>query len=152
MLAGDPVPELSADLYRDVEAFEGSSPEERWGYFSKEFARCIRCYACRNACPLCYCEECFVDSSNPLWIGKTTNESDTAIFHLMRAFHVAGRCTECGACERACPVGVDIRKFNRKLARDVKERFGYESGVSLEQVTPLATFKPDDPEEFMVNP
>ncbi|MBW2342181.1 MAG: 4Fe-4S binding protein [Deltaproteobacteria bacterium] len=152
LLVGDPVPELSTDPYQDVEEFEARSAEERWEYLIKEFTRCIRCYACRNACPLCYCQECFVDSSSPPWIGKTTDESDTAIFHLMRAFHVAGRCTECGACERACPVGVDIRKLNRKLARDVKERFGYESGVSLEQVTPLATFKPDDPEEFMVNP
>jgi len=152
ILLGDPVPEVETDAYGEVEAFESSSPEERWDYFSKEFARCIRCYACRNACPLCYCEECFVDSSKPPWIGKTTNESDTAIFHLMRAFHMAGRCVECGACERACPVGVDIRKLNRKLTRDVKERFGYESGVSLEQVNPLSTFQPDDPEEFLLNP
>lgn len=152
VLVGDVVEESNVDPYEDVKQFEDQLPEERWEYFSKEFTRCIRCYACRNACPLCYCQECFVDSSSPPWIGKTTNESDTAIFHLMRAFHLAGRCVECGACERACPVGVDIRKLHRKLARDVKERFGYESGVSLEQVTPLATFKPDDPEEFILNP
>jgi len=152
VLVGDVVEESNVDPYEDVEQFEDQSAEERWEYFSKEFNRCIRCYACRNACPLCYCQECFVDSSSPPWIGKTTNESDTTIFHLMRAFHVAGRCVECGACERACPVGVDIRKLHRKLARDVKDWFGYESGVSLEQVTPLATFKPDDPEEFILNP
>ena len=93
-----------------------------------------------------------MDSSKPQWIGKTTDASDTAIFHIMRAFHLAGRCVDCGACERACPMGVDIRKLNRKLVRDVKEWFGYEAGLSLEQVAPLSTFKPDDTEEFMLNP
>ena len=74
-----------------------------------------------------------MDSTRPQWIGKTTDPSDTLIFHLTRALHLAGRCIECGACERACPMGVDIRKLNRKLAGDVKELFGYEAGISLEE-------------------
>ncbi len=93
-----------------------------------------------------------MDSSTPQWIGKTTDASDTAIFHIMRAFHLAGRCVECGACERACPMGGDIRKLNRKLVKDVKDLFAYEAGISLEQVAPLTTFKPDDPQGFMLNP
>ena len=152
VLVGDAITELDTDSYLDVEQFEALPAEERGEYLSKEFSKCIRCYACRNACPLCYCQECFVDSSKPQWIGKTTDASDTAIFHIMRAFHLAGRCVDCGACERACPMGVDIRKLNRKLVRDVKEWFGYEAGLSLEQVAPLSTFKPDDTEEFMLNP
>ncbi len=151
-LIGEPVAEKTADQYSDVAQFEAKSPEERWQYISEEVNKCIRCYACRNACPLCYCQECFVDKTRPQWIGKTTDASDTRAFLLMRAFHLAGRCVECGACERACPVGVDIRKLNRKLAADVKQLFEYETGVNLEQVAPLATFKPDDPEEFMLNP
>jgi Fe-S oxidoreductase len=74
------------------------------------------------------------------------------VFHLLRAFHLAGRCVGCGACEQACPMGVDIRKLNRKLLKDVKTLFNYEAGVSLEQTSPLATFSADDPEQFMVNP
>lgn len=152
ILVGDPVTEIDTKPYLDVVEFEALTPEEQGEYFSREFAKCIRCYACRNACPLCYCQECFVDSSKPQWIGKTTNASDTAIFHIMRAFHLAGRCVECGACERACPMGVDIRKLNRKLSKDVKERFDYEAGLSLEQVAPLSTFQPDDAEDFMLHP
>ncbi|MEA2038564.1 MAG: 4Fe-4S dicluster domain-containing protein [Thermodesulfobacteriota bacterium] len=152
ILVGDPVTEIDTKPYLDVAKFEALTPEEQGEYFSREFAKCIRCYACRNACPLCYCQECFVDSSKPQWIGKTTNASDTAIFHIMRAFHLAGRCVECGACERACPMGVDIRKLNRKLSKDVKERFDYEAGLSLEQVAPLSTFQPDDSEDFMLHP
>jgi len=149
---GEPAENRHDDTYAEVEAFEALSSEERWAYLSKEVSKCIRCYACRNACPLCYCQECFVDSTQPQWLGKSTDPSDTMVFHLMRAYHLAGRCTECGACERACPVGVDIRKLNRKLAKDIKALFDYEAGLKLEQATPLSTFSPDDPEAFIVNP
>jgi len=152
ILIGDMVAEKTTDQYPDIAEFEANSPDERWQYISDEVSKCIRCYACRNACPLCYCQECFVDNTHPQWIGKTTNISDTIIFHIMRAFHLAGRCVACGACERACPIGVDIRKLNRKLASDVKGLFHYEAGTSLDQVAPLATFRPDDPEGFMLNP
>lgn len=150
VLVGEPVPEKEP-AYADVSQFEEESPEERWRYISAEVSKCMRCYACRQACPMCYCQECFVDKTRPQWIGKTTDTSDTRIYLLMRAFHLAGRCVECGACERACPMGVDIRKLNRKLAADVKELFCYETGLSLEEKAPLAIYKPDDTEEFMLN-
>jgi ferredoxin len=152
VLIGDLVEEKDAGGFSDVAEFEAKSPEERWEYITAEVSKCIRCYSCREACPLCYCRECFVDNTRPQWIGKTTNLSDTMIFHLTRAFHLAGRCVECGACQRSCPMGVDIRKLNRKLASDVKELFDYEAGVSLEEVAPLAKFKPDDPQDFMLEP
>jgi formate dehydrogenase subunit beta len=153
ILVGKPVEEKIPDFsFADIEAFEEMNPEARWAYLSDEVNRCIRCYACRNACPLCYCPECFVDATLPQWIGKSTDASDTMIFHLMRAYHLAGRCVDCGACERACPVGVDIRKLNRKLLKDVKNLFGYEAGLNLDEKGPLATFRPDDPEPFIVNP
>jgi formate dehydrogenase subunit beta len=152
ILIGDKVEENPGDSYPDIARFEGKSPEERWAYFSHEIQKCIRCYACRNACPLCYCEECFVDHTRPQWIGKTVDLSDTMVFHIMRAFHMGGRCVDCGACERACPMGVDFKKLTRKLMHDVKELYGYESGASLEDVFPLAAFRPDDPEEFILNP
>ena len=152
ILIGEEVEENASDSYSDVAELEAESPEERWKYFSHEVDKCIRCYACRNACPLCYCEECFVDCTRPKWIGKTTDISDTMIFHIMRAFHMAGRCVDCGACERACPMGIDFRKLTRKLVHDVKELYGYESGTSLDEVAPLTTFKPDDPEEFILSP
>jgi formate dehydrogenase (coenzyme F420) beta subunit len=152
VLVGEPADERNQDSFADIEAFEAMGPEARWAYLREEVDKCIRCYACRNACPLCYCPECFVDATLPQWIGKSTDPSDTMIFHLMRAFHLAGRCVACGACERACPVGVDIRKLNRKLLKDVKDLFGYEAGLSLDEAAPLATFRPDDPEQFIVNP
>ena len=153
VLIGEPVLENNNDEFPDVAQFEEMAPEERWQYITDEVSRCIRCYACRNACPMCYCKECFVDNTRPQWVGKTTEMNDTLVFHLMRAFHLAGRCVECGACERACPMGIDIiRKLNRKLTADTEKIFDYKVGMSLEEVAPLATYRPDDPEDFMLQP
>ncbi|MFC1919310.1 4Fe-4S dicluster domain-containing protein [Chloroflexota bacterium] len=150
-LIGDTVID-GVDSYADVIGFAEKPAEERWDYITRQVSKCIRCYACRNACPMCYCEECFVDSTSPQWIGKTTDLSDTLIFHLTRALHLAGRCVGCGACERACPKGVDIRTLNRKLVSDVNVLFKHEAGVDLKEPAPLSTFRPDDPEDFMLNP
>ena len=152
VLVGEKIPEEKPDPFADIEAFNSMKAEERWAYLSREVEKCIRCYGCRNACPLCYCPECFVDASLPQWIGKSIDASDTMIFHLMRAYHLAGRCVACGACERACPVGVDIGKLNRMLLKEVRDLFGYEAGLGLEEKSPMATFRPDDPESFIVNP
>jgi ferredoxin len=152
LLVGQPGAKAPKDRFSDVEEFGALDQEARFAYLAQEMSKCIRCYACRNACPLCYCPECFVDGSQPQWVGKSTNLADTMVFHLIRAFHLAGRCVGCGACEHACPVGVDIRKLNRKLQKDMKDLFSHEAGLSLEEVCPLATFRADDPGPPMVDP
>ena len=97
------------DPYVDVKKIEGMSPDKKWDFFTRLISECIRCYACRNACPLCYCPTCFVDESRPQWVGKSIDPIDTMTFHFLRAYHCAGRCTDCGACERVCPVGIPVR-------------------------------------------
>ncbi|MBW1974197.1 MAG: 4Fe-4S binding protein [Deltaproteobacteria bacterium] len=148
-LVADEVEEQSVDRYGDIRNIEAMSSDEKWNLFQEIFSRCIRCYACRNACPFCYCPQCFVDESRPQWVGKTIDRTDTLTFHLLRAFHMAGRCTDCGACERACPVGIPVRLLTKKLEKDVKELYGYEAGVQLDERPPLDTYKPDDPEDFI---
>jgi len=149
ILAGEPVQEQPGDTYRDVAGFAAAPPGARWARITGEMDRCIRCYACRDACPLCYCANCFVDATMPQWVGKSVGGSDTLSFHLMRSLHLAGRCVECGACERACPMGVDIRTLHRKVSSDVAVLFGYKPGMSLSEPAPLSCFEPDDPEDFM---
>ncbi|MGD8505113.1 MAG: 4Fe-4S dicluster domain-containing protein [Candidatus Bathyarchaeota archaeon] len=137
------------DEFHEVSDLESKSVEERWAYFKEELSKCIRCYACRNVCPLCYCKMCFVDQTMPAWFGKTNDISDTMIYHIVRAFHVAGRCVDCGACSRACPMDIDLRKLVKKTAKIMKERYNYEAGVSLEEIPPLGEFKMDDSQEFI---
>ncbi|MBU0545132.1 MAG: 4Fe-4S ferredoxin [Proteobacteria bacterium] len=139
----------SVDRYADVLRIEAMTAQEKWEYFKDLISPCIRCYACRNACPLCYCPTCFVDESRPQWCGKSQDEIDTRTFHFLRAYHCAGRCTDCGACERACPVGIKVRQFTSKLNKDCLDMFGWEAGLSPDQRPPLDTYKPADPGDFI---
>jgi ferredoxin len=149
-MVADPVPEQTdVDPYEDVKALEAMTPEEKWKYFDELLAPCIRCYACRNACPLCYCPTCFVDESKPQWVGKSQDPLDIRTFHFLRAYHCAGRCTDCGACERACPVGINMRTLTKKLNKDCLEQYGWEAGMSLESRPALDIYNPNDPDEFI---
>jgi len=138
------------DDFSDVEAFEELLSEERKNYFYQEMSKCIRCYACRNVCPACYCKECFVEENLPCWLGKTTDLADNIIFHLTRTMHVAGRCIDCGACVRACPMEVNLSLLNRKLLKDIQELFNTEPGLSLEAEPVLNEYKEDDPQPFLI--
>lgn len=149
MLAGEQVPAKPGDNFADVAAFEALPPADRRAAMAAEFSRCIRCYACRNACPMCYCTECFVDCSTPVWVQKAPDVDDNIMFQAGRVFHSAGRCADCGACDRACPMGINLRGMTRKMVKEVKQLFGSEAGLSLEEKPALATFKADDPQPFL---
>lgn len=149
-IIGDTVPDKAEDSFADVAAFESLSPAERRAALAAEFSKCIRCYACRNACPMCYCTECFVDCSSPEWVKKSTDVTDNIMFQAGRVFHSAGRCADCGACDRACPMGINLRGMTRKMVKEVKDLFGYETGVGMGEKPALATFTAGDPEPFLV--
>ena len=149
-MIADPVEEQSSEkTFRDVEKIEEMDSDARWAFFTKTISKCIRCYACRNVCPLCYCPTCFVDESKPQWVGKSIDPTDTMTFHILRAYHCAGRCTDCGACERACPVGIPMRQFTKKLNKDALKLFSWEAGLDKQQRPPLDVYKVDDYNDFI---
>ncbi len=112
------------------------SPTERMDVWLSEFDRCIRCYACRQACPMCECPTCLYERDDSLWVsavngwgGVGLNEKRT--FHLGRAYHLAGRCIGCDECERSCPVGIPISYLNQMLASEMETLYHHRAGASL---------------------
>lgn len=152
VLVEGPARNSSQSRYNRVQQFEAMTPQQRREYFVSEMSRCIRCYACRQACPNCYCKECFADQSNPRWVDMSDDLSNTMLYHIGRIFHQAGRCVECDACVRACPMGIDLRLFTQKLVFDVNDMYDFIPGFSSETPPPLCTYKQDDKQEFITEP
>ena len=150
VLIGKEIKTTKKEDYNDVKSFEKKSLNEKWKYWEEQFDHCIRCYACRNACPLCYCSECIVEQLDPQWVRRSVNLSENTVWNLIRAYHLAGRCIGCGQCEQVCPMDIPLMKLNKKIEKEIKEMFKYEPGVNAEEKPLLAMFKPDDPEEFIL--
>jgi ferredoxin len=137
VLLGEP-PEVTQveDDYSDLAQVEEMSPNERLAFWLREFDRCIRCYACRQVCPGCYCTTCMFERDDGLWVDAGIELPQKHLFHLGRALHLAGRCVECNECERVCPMGLPLSLLNRMLVREVDGLFGYRAGRE-ETLSPL---------------
>ena len=140
------VPEFSDDM----EQLAAAPADKRWETFRKEMGKCILCFACRSVCPACYCTTCFTESSKPKWMSKTADEGDVMFFHLSRLMHLVGRCTGCGACERGCPMGVNLHLYNDRLRKDVKEVFGFDAGLDPQAKAPLTCYQMNDKDDFIL--
>ena len=143
---------LAGDRFAKVEELEAMSPKERFAFWQGELSKCIRCNACRNVCPACSCLKCVFDSnqfdSNQKANADTFEEQ---MFHIIRAFHVAGRCTDCGECSRVCPQGIPLQLLNRKFIKDINTFYGeYQAGADTESRAPLTDFTFEDVEPGIV--
>ena len=132
-----------------MQKLEAMTAEERWDFWEKEFERCVKCYACRQACPLCYCERCIADKAVPRWIESSAHTRGNFSWNIIRAFHLAGRCIGCNECERACPAEIPLSLLNRKMGMVAKKEFDYISGMGLDTPTLVGTYNMNDNEDFI---
>lgn len=132
---GEKAEGVKTDL--NVEALLKKSPEERASFWQHELSKCIKCYGCRNVCPVCFCVECIMEHESLAKMGQLPPE--IPMFHMIRWYHVADRCIECGECEKACPVDIPLLTIFKLLKRDIKEMFNYEAGLDAKQKPPLLT-------------
>ena len=128
---------------------ESLTSQERWDYWQRQFDRCLRCYACRAVCPMCYCNNCISDKHRPQWISTSFDGKGNTAWNIARAMHLAGRCTGCDECTRVCPAGIRLDLLNRRLAREAEIRFDYHVDEDVSTIPPLTSFRPDDPDEFL---
>lgn len=143
---------FNKERFEMVAKLEAMTADERFAFWQNELSKCIRCNACRNVCPACTCEQCVFDNPKSGVAQKAAADSfEEKMFHIIRAFHVAGRCTDCGECSRVCPQNIPLYLLNRKYIKDVDEIYGeYQAGEDTESRAPLNTYKTDDVEPSIV--
>ena len=143
---------VDVNRFAGVEDLEKMTSEQRYEFWRNELSKCIRCNACRNACPACTCEQCVFDNVHSGIASKANSDSfEENLFHIIRAFHVAGRCTDCGECSRVCPQGIPLHLLNRKVIKDTNELYGeYQAGEDTDSKGPLTSFDYNDAEPDIV--
>jgi len=136
-------------VFDKIRELDKKSGAERWDFWIEHFNRCIKCYACRQICPLCYCERCIAEKNMPQWIETSAHLRGNLAWNLKRAMDLTGRCTFCGECERACPVNIPLNLVNQKLALVVKDAFGHKAGYDEKIHPPMIVFNMEDQEDFI---
>ena len=141
---------FAPEILKQLDELMAKPPAERWAFWRGQFERCLKCYACRQTCPLCNCEQCLADKNQPQWFPTAADGPGNLAWHIVRAFHFAGRCIGCGACQDACPAGLPINVLGAGLARSALKHFGHVAGADPAGVPLQADYKPDDKESFIL--
>lgn len=141
-------PVRNVDRFEEVEKLEKMTEEERFAFWREQLSKCIRCNACRNVCPACSCIKCVFDNPQSGIAAKANDDKfEEQLFHIIRAFHVSGRCTDCGECSRVCPQNIPLHLLNRKFIKDIDGLYGeFQAGETAEGKTPLTSFTEGDVE------
>ena len=142
----DATPPSKQDDDELIKQIDAMTVEERWTFWTNELSKCFKCYACRAACPMCYCTKCIVEVNRPQWLQPWAATASNMEWQINRVMHMAGRCSDCGSCGSACPLGLPVHILTHKMAELVKENFG----EVAEKGSVLSTFKPEDKESFIL--
>lgn len=145
-LIGEDGDVIDSARFDEVEKLEKMTADERFAFWQNELSKCIRCNACRDICPACTCEQCVFDNpKSPVENKAPANSFEEKMFHIIRAFHVAGRCTDCGECSRVCPQNIPLHLLNRKFIKDIDSFYGeYQAGAEVGSRAPLVNYTTED--------
>ena len=148
VLGADDMKEVDADRFEMVKKLEAMTEEERYAFWKSQLSKCIRCNACRNVCPACTCINCVFDNNASGIAAKSNADAfEEKLFHVIRAYHVAGRCTDCGECSRVCPQNIPLHLINRKFIKDINENYGeYQAGAEVNARNPVVNYTTKDVE------
>ena len=140
------MPAPANNRFDEVAKLEAMTEDERFAFWREQLQKCIRCNACRNVCPACSCVKCVFDNPASGVAAKANDDKfEEQLFHIIRAFHVAGRCTDCGECSRVCPQNIPLHLLNRKFIKDIDNLYGeYQAGETAEGKTPLTSYTEGD--------
>lgn len=130
-----------------IENYLEKSIKERSEYILSQLSRCTMCFACRDACPGCYCNDnCIMDYPKlpEPYLNKIPSIKGILTYHFIHYFHLSDRCTNCGECARACPEGIPLNLITEQLAYMQKTAFGFEAGTSDQAKSPLDLYKVEE--------
>ena len=133
-MIGTPVESVAVNPI--VAEYDSMSLQERGAFWQRQFAKCIKCYGCRNICPECFCESCALE--NPLWVEPGVLAPPFPMYHLIRAMHMSGRCVACRQCELVCPAHIPLTVLHDLIRRDVDDLLDYVPGTDMNASPPLS--------------
>ncbi len=141
--------EKNTNKQKEINELLSLSREKRWEFWVEQLSSCIKCYACRAICPMCYCSKCTVELNQPQWISVPAHSLGNFEWHIMRMMHLACRCINCQECSRVCPMNIPLHLLTTKINSDMEEEFGQIAGMKTTLDFALNTFKVDDYENFI---
>jgi formate dehydrogenase subunit beta len=122
---------------KDFASLEQMSSDERFNYWFGQFSQCIKCYGCRDACPICYCKDCFLEADRG-FISPGEVPPDV-MFPMIRITHVMDSCVNCGQCQDACTMELPLSRLIFLLSKKIDAIFKYEPGMDVTKLPPLRT-------------
>jgi len=119
---------------RDFAPFKAMSLDERFDYWFGQFSQCIKCFGCRDACPICFCKDCWLEPDRGFVLGGEIPPD--AMWPMVRAVHVMDSCVNCGQCQDVCSMNLPLSRFVFMLNREIAAIFKYEPGMDVETLSP----------------